>query len=229
MNTNSIVPDKLKDFDYYKQKLPLYLQNSYGFIEHFRIWYDMYVGTGEYAGIIHVSDVLLSLLNIFDDDYLDYINNMPESNSGTQSDILDKIGNLFGVKRQFSCTYFDNYNYITDELILNNEEFLILIKGQIIKNYCEGTYEQIEQYYNSTGLKICITTSELSNAESHTYLITTDDSDYSDNIKKMFLAGMLRIESMGIKYIDIYSNFSGLLRWDSGVVNEVWDAGVWAE
>lgn len=229
MNTNSIVPDKLKDFDYYKQKLPLYLQNSYGFIEHFRIWYDMYVGTGEYAGIIHVSDVLLSLLNIFDDDYLDYINNMPESNSGTQSDILDKIGNLFGVKRQFSCTYFDNYNYITDELVLNNEEFLILIKGQIIKNYCEGTYEQIEQYYNSTGLKICITTSELSNAESHTYLITTDDSDYSDNIKKMFLAGMLRIESMGIKYIDIYSNFSGLLRWDSGVVNEVWDAGVWAE
>lgn len=229
MNTNSIVPDKLKDFDYYKQKLPLYLQNSYGFIEHFRIWYDMYVGTGEYAGIIHVSDVLLNLLNIFDDDYLDYINNMPESNSGTQSDILDKIGNLFGVKRQFSCTYFDNYNYITDELILNNEEFLILIKGQIIKNYCEGTYEQIEQYYNSTGLKICITTSELSNAESHTYLITTDDSDYSDNIKKMFLAGMLRIESMGIKYIDIYSNFSGLLRWDSGVVNEVWDAGVWAE
>ena len=91
------------------------------------------------------------------------------------------------------------------------------------------TYEQIEQYYNSTGLKICVTTSELSNAESHTYLITTDDSDYSDNIKKMFLAGMLRIESMGIKYIDIYSNFSGLLRWDSGVVNEVWDAGVWAE
>lgn len=229
MNTNSIVPDKLKDFEYYKQKLPLYLQNSYGFIEHFRIWYDMYVGTGEYAGIIHVSDVLLSLLNIFDNDYLDYINNMPESNSGTRSDILDKIGNLFGVKRQFSCTYFDNYNYITDELILNNEEFLILIKGQIIKNYCEGTYEQIEQYYNSTGLKICVTTSELSNAESHTYLITTDDSDYSDNIKKMFLAGMLRIESMGIKYIDIYSNFSGLLRWDSGVVNEVWDAGVWAE
>lgn len=229
MNTNSIVPDKLKQFEYYKQKLPLYLQNSYGFIEHFRIWYDMYVGTGEYAGIINVSDVLLNLLNIFDANYLEYINNMPESNSGTQSDILDKIGNLFGVKRQFSCTYFDNYNYITDELILNNEEFLILIKGQIIKNYCEGTYEQIEQYYNSTGLKICITTSELSNAESHTYLITTDDSDYSDNIKKMFLAGMLRIESMGIKYIDIYSNFSGLLRWDSGIPNEVWDAGVWAE
>ena len=234
MNTTSIVSDNLKSFDYYVNKLPLYLQNSYGFIEHFRIWYDMYVGNTDYTGIVSSIDVLLNLLNIFDDDYLDYIKNLPDSGVtedepyGTKCDILDKIGNLFGVKRTFSCTYLDNYEEITEELSLNNAELLILIKGQIIKNYCEGTYSQIEQYYASTGLKICLITDESSNATAHIYLISEDGMTYSENIRKMFLAGLLRIDSMGVTYLDIYSALDGLLRWDSGIVNETWDSGVWS-
>lgn len=234
MNTISILPDKLKDFNYYKNKLPLYLQNSYGFIEHFRIWYDMYIGNTDYNGIVSSIDVILNLLNIFDEDYLEYIAAMPETDVseeepyGTKCDILDKIGNLFGVQRVFSCTYIDEYEQITEELTLNNAEFLILIRGQIIKNYCEGTYSQIEQYYNSTGLKICITTSETDNAEAHIYLVSNEDESYSENIRKMFLAGLLRIESMGIRYLDIYSSLDGILRWDSGISNEVWDEGVWS-
>ena len=55
----SILIDKLKDFDYYVKKCPLYLQNSDGFIEHFRIWYD-FLNTQEKAG-----EEVLNLINIF--------------------------------------------------------------------------------------------------------------------------------------------------------------------
>ena len=73
MRNVSILPDKFKSFEYYVNKLPLYLRNSYGFIEHYRIWYDLMIGENE-NGLINVSDTILYLMDIFDDDYDDNIN-----------------------------------------------------------------------------------------------------------------------------------------------------------
>lgn len=228
MCKQSIMSDVLKSFDYYVEKLPMFLQESYGFIEHFRIWHDVLNAT------ISASDETLCLLNIFDSDYLDKIRDLPDSGStgptnyGTKSDILDKLGKFFGVNRTFSCTYEDTSGTRTDQLTLNNEDFLLLIKGQIIKNYCEGTYEQLVQYYQNAGLRVFIITSS-ENATSALHLVELDEGDYSDNVKKMFKAGLLRIASVGIKYNDYLVKLTGFLTWDGELGGDVWDVGVWGE
>src|SRR5574344_3152197 len=89
MITQSILNDKLKSFDYYKSKIPLYLQNSDGFIEHFKIWYDFLVNE------VESSDIFLNLLLLFDPDYLTYLSNNVEDYSNNESDILDKLGAIF--------------------------------------------------------------------------------------------------------------------------------------
>ena len=229
----SFIPDKIKSYEWYYNKLPLYLKNSYGFSEHFRIWYELLI-SGDKNGIVNVGDTLLYLFNIFDENFLQTIANLPDSgategNYGTVSDFLDKLGYLFGVIRNFSVTYKnDNNENVTEDLSLNNEDFLLLIKAQIIKNYCEGTYEQIKGYYNSAGLDVFLITTE-DVASAHVYLAATPDSTkYSLNVKKMFKSGLMRIESMGITYTEGVRALDWFLTWDSTKTKEYWDTGVWS-
>mgnify|MGYP003288801105 CR=1 FL=1 len=63
MYSVSILPEQIREFEYYKNKLPLFLQNSYGFIEHFRIWYDL-LTSDEHTGLADNCDIILYLLNI---------------------------------------------------------------------------------------------------------------------------------------------------------------------
>lgn len=225
MFTESIIPSKLKEFEYYKNKLPLYLQNSYGFQEHFRIWYDLLV-----QGVVKNADILLNLLLIFEDDYLNYLQSIDEEMGPEDyiSDILDKLGSIFGVNRHFKLTYEEMGESYTEQLELDNNDFLILIKGQIIKNYCEGTREQISEYYKSVGLQMFIQTDESSDATANLYLtigLPGSNYNYSENVKKMFLAGMLTIESVGIKYQEAFIDISRILFWDTE--NSNWDEGEW--
>ena len=229
----SFVPDKIKSYEWYYNKLPLYLKNSYGFSEHFRIWYELLI-SGDKNGIVNVGDTLLYLFNIFDENFLQTIANLPDSgategNYGTVSDFLDKLGYLFGVIRNFSVTYKnDNNEDVTEDLSLNNEDFLLLIKAQIIKNYCEGTYEQIKGYYNSAGLDVFLITTE-DGASAHVYLAATPDSTkYSLNVEKMFKSGLMRIESMGITYTEGVRALDWFLTWYSTRAKEYWDTGVWS-
>lgn len=227
MYEESILPRKLRTFNYYYNKLPLFLRNSYGFVEHFKIWYDL-TYNNDNKGIVNIGDLLLYLLNIFDKDYLETINNMEDSDNGNASDILDKIGLLFGVSRKFSVTYLEGAQTVHEELSLNNEEFLILIKCQIIKNYCNGSEIQIQDYYESAGLNVYVLTSHVETATCYIHLAgVLEDPNYSNNIKAMFKAGLLRIESMGITYKNIVSELSGFLIWDSVTSGERWDEGVW--
>lgn len=214
MITQSIIPEKLQKFEYYKSKIPIYLQNSEGFQEHFRIWYDLLVD-----GVVKNADILLNMLLIFDSNYLNYLHSINEDikPDGYVCDILDKLGSIFGVNRYFKVTYEEGGIDKTEQLQLNNEEFLILIKGQIIKNYCEGTRQQIEEYYKSVGLQIYVQTDSTSEATANLYLTTGtagSSYDYSENIRKMFLGGMLIIDSVGIKYQKAFIDTSRLLFWD---------------
>ena len=267
-----LIAENLQTFEYYYDKLPLYLKNSYGFAEHFRIWFEL-LKSGDKNGIVNVSETLLYLLDLFDDKYLeklsqiegtlpkldapqnvsidtDYVatfddvpnatgydvyidgeyfgssGDVPTSPSyGLQSDILDKIGLLFGVKRQFGIKYTENAVEVEEDISLNNQDFLLLIKGQIIKNYCEGTFDQIKGFYNSAGLKVYISTTD-EGASSHVYL--AEAGDYSDNVKKMFKSGLLRIESMGITYTEGTKVIATFMVWDSAKETEYWDEGGWA-
>ena len=38
-----MIINKLKSWNYYKEKIPLYIQNSYGIVEHFKILFDLLV------------------------------------------------------------------------------------------------------------------------------------------------------------------------------------------
>lgn len=240
MYSESILPNTLKDFSYYFNKVPLYLKNSEGFIEHFRIWFDLLVGNYDYdastfEGVVVTEDVILYLLNIFDNDYLQFISNLQGSNSsqtvefGTVSDILDKLAEIYGVRRNFSVTYIIIENteskLVTKELSLNNSELLTLIKTQIIKNYCVGTYEQIQKFYQDINLPVIVLTDDNSSATCSLILEEVTDStlSYSDNIKDMFLSGLLTIENMGIAYRLQILNLDELGVWD--VSN--WDERNW--
>lgn len=213
MIEKSILSDKLKSFEYYKKKLPLYLQNSYGFQEHFKIWHEILTNN-----IVDNADILLNLLMIFDDNYLTYlVENNAASQDGSSSDILDKLGSIFGVTRKFTVNYEEAGSPVVEELNLNNNDFLILIKAQIIKNYCEGTRKQIAEYYSSVGLQMFVQTDESSPATANLYLVESipgTSYEYSENVEKMFLGGMLRIESVGIKYQEASIDVSRLLTWE---------------
>lgn len=225
MINTSITPETLQSFEYYESKIPLYLKNSYGFMEHFRIWYEVLK-----YDVVDNADLFLNLLMIFDPDYLNYLESIDETmaKDTTVCDILDKIGSISGVRRFFTVTYEQGGEEVTENLILNNEEFLILIKAQIIKNYCEGTREQMEEYYKSVGLELYVQSSLVGDATADLYLIITSGQtvyNYSDNIKKMFLAGMFTIQSVGIKYDEALIDADRLLFWSEEESEEVVENG----
>lgn len=245
MYTQSILNDTLKSFDYYKNKLPLYLQNSYGFAEHFRIWFDVLMGE---QGVVQFADTLLYGLNIFDEDYLDFVEEYSadgasityegqpvtsvtyegeslSSGYGTENDLLDKIGSIFGLSRHFSVDVGEEHY----ELSLNNEDFLTFIKARIIQNHYKGSYEEMKAYYEIAGLNVMIITVPDENASAKIYLVETDEISYSTDIKTLFNAGELLLPSMGIKYSYGMITLDQSLVFDGVGYNDVWDTGEWAE
>lgn len=256
MTGQTVLTEKLRSFDYYKKKIPLYLQNSYGFIEHFRIWYDLLVGTdvvvsehtyvsdslyvSDGSSVSGVIDTLFEILNIFDKDctiqdhglpylanehYLELLNGLADSDEGKFADILDKIGALFGLRRFFSLVI----NGTTYELNLDNRDFLMLIKCTIIKNYFDGTYDELAKYYESVALPIFIITNTTP-ASCELHLIDIESSLYTitDNVKRMFLAGLLTVESMGITYSYIIHGVNTLALFDSPSSSNGFDVGVFS-
>lgn len=293
MYSQSIFPERLSTFEYYENKLPMWLKSSATFKEHFRIWFDLMIQDISYEGVINTLDWMLYLVNIFDNAaenlasgknlYLENLLKLPGTKEdvtkldatdsvvvdgknvtfnevykatrynilldgesigtvqtqsevadpnryGDKSDWLDKIGELFGVKRALSVQYTENNIVKTEQLNLNNEDFLKLIQCQIIKNYFNGSYEQIKQYYEKVGLRVLYITAE-EEATCNVYLLKTEDSafDYSDNIKKLFLSGLMLIESAGIKYTTAVIDLGALLIWDKAVTGNYtgWDYGEW--
>lgn len=149
---------------------------------------------------------------------------------GEHSDWLDKIGELFGVKRILSVQYTENNVVKNEQLILNNEDFLKLIQCQIIKDYFDGSYEQIKKYYEKVGLRVLYLNADEA-ATCNVYLLKTANSafDYSENLRKLFLSGIMLIESAGIKYTTGVIDLDALLIWDKDVTATYtgWDYGEW--
>lgn len=202
--TTSILPNELRQFDYYVKKCPLYLQNCDNFIEHFRIWYDFLMGNDSNNGVVGTADTLLKYLDIFADDY-------PVDDT---TDLLDKLASIFGLKRNFKI----------DNMLFNltNAELLLLIKATIIKNYSDGSYAQMKEFYKLAGLNVIFKSD--SAAAVTVYLMSIPGSTaYSTAVKNMFLKGLLVIKSMGIQYNFLEQTYSNFLVWDSSN----WDEGAW--
>lgn len=218
----ALLPQPLTTFEYYVRKCPSYLQNSSGFLSHFKFWYDYVmfdVNLSTSGGVLNVEDNFLRLLDIYADDYLELLNSLRRS---TDTDFLDKLASLFGVSRALTITYFEDNQFKTSSIKLTDSELLIFIKCQIIRNYCNGTYEQLKKYYTSTGLIVRLLTSTDS-ATVDMYLIALTDDQYSDNIKHLFLSGLLTVKSVGIQYRHSVITIENILIWDE----ENWDEGEW--
>ena len=214
-----MISDKLKSWEYYYYKLPLYIRNSYGITSHFKLFYDLLVQMDK------VEDSLLYIFNVFDnaDKYLKAVSDGP---NGYESDVLEKIGSLFGVNRVFDVKYKKDDAEVTKSLRLNNSEFLILIKSQIIKNNYKGTFEESLQYYKLIGLPIYLLNS-VNPAELLLYLNETEGK-FSQNIMDMFLANLFTLESMGITYQPLTTNIEALAIWDEDNALRNWDYGRWS-
>lgn len=237
MITKKLIPEEIESFEYYKNKIPLYLKNSYGFMEHFKIWHEILIGDTERAGVVGNGEIFLNLLLIFDPNYFTYLSENLEDfdPEGNICDILDKIGELFGVSRNFTINYVSQGTPHTEDLQLNNKDFLILIKARIIKNYCDGTLEIMNDFYKDAKIPMEVRTSD-SPATANIWLIKSGSSEYhySENVEKMYLAGMLTIESVGISYVtddpidllDILIWFDENMTPQTGVKYN-WDEGEW--
>ena len=236
----SVLVEKLKDFNYYKRKLPMYLQASDGFISHFKIWYDLLVGQNN-NGIVNSCDTILNLLNIFDNSFLVNISKLDNSEVtdehpyGTKSDILDKVAALFSLTRNFSCQYDENGQIIIKELSLDNEELCLLIKCQILKSSYDGTYNQYKSFYSDMGFDLLILTKDEYPATVDLILAKIDGAlpgekgYHSDNANIMFKAGLLRAQSLGITYNCSIVDLSSFLIWDDSKDDPTkWDKNTWS-
>lgn len=207
----SILIDKLKDFNYYVKKCPMYLQNDENFLEHFRIFYDILINE------VEASDTLLSLINIFDPEYESKFIN---GEIPLASDMLEKLGNLFNLSHNFSV----NYDGTEHQLQLTDREFLILIKAHVIKNYSDGSYEQMKKLYLSLGWKV-VFMSDVSGSVRVVYITFGDvDDELSTNLEHCWKAGLLTIQAMGINYSYSINEYQGIGAWDS----TLWDGGLWS-
>lgn len=197
-----MISKTLLSFDYYKRKLPLYLQTCESFLSHFHIWHDFL------QCIDTRSDVLLASLNIFDNNWL--VEN--QYNNSKDNDLLDKLASLYNVSRSFRITYEKDNATTTETLTLNNEELLTLIRARIIKNYFDGSTEQIQQYYAMLNIGEFAQITRTSGVCQIIYVT----KDTTNNYSKMFLAGLLTIESMGILYTrSLRQADVTLMFWDS--------------
>jgi len=184
-----MIKQELLDVNYYLSKLSLLMRQSGGYEEQFRFIDKILV---QYDDSLNQ---VMERLNVYDNNYLSVFGD-------TVKDILDKIAGVYGVTRQFSMYIIDPKTSPTKtvyEANLSDAELLVLIKATIIKNACDGSREQIQNLMNSIGLQNYMFISTSTNpAECNVYIL--DSGNITDNIRRMILAGLIMIESLGIRY-----------------------------
>lgn len=211
-----MLDERLTKLDYYLNKLSLFIKGSYGMKEQFTTFFN----------------VLLSIDNTVDDFFAQfptvtdkalYVMN---SLSTTESDILDKIGLILGVTRQFDVSYIkDDGTRVKKQLNLTNSELQKLIKAQIIKNNFQGSYEELKQFYTWLGLPIYVN----NYIDIATVIMTLDDvASNTDAEKDMFLAGLFTVKSLGVMYRHQILPVSNAGVWDDESSSRFWDMGVWS-
>lgn len=219
--------DKLKQWQYYYKKLPLYMRNSYGIQEHFKMIFDM---------MIAIDDNEQNICELFDFLQDDYVNNVIakyDDINGFDFNFLDMIGATYGVNRTLNVQYYrqSTHTNVNKTLRLNNREYYIFIKSRIIQNNYDGTFEQARQYYEGIGLPLYMFTTIEDDEHATCYMYLGQNENTSDNIRDLYLANLLTLKSVGIIYvlneIDIYR----MAIWADDTIkpnnNNSWDVSVW--
>lgn len=206
--------DKLLTPEYYHSRMSLFMRNSYGMIDRC----NTYVGI--LKNLYETGSNLLNRFNVFlNEDYFT-INNVDENS--TEDEMLDVIASIFCINRKIKIKYVDADGILndkvvdkeyTEEIVLTNRDLLAYIQVIIIKNNFQGTNEELQYLYNGTkthylvqnlGLIYTWCNSTMGSTQPLECLIYFKNvNDYlttRPNIVKMFYAGLLTIESLGITY-----------------------------
>lgn len=216
--------DKLRAWEYYYKKLPLYMRNSYGIKEHFEIIWNIMMQ------LENRQENVLDALNLLQDDYVNDVIAKYDDIDGYDFSFLDMIGSLYGVNRSLNVSYTDNYTHeqVYKKLHLTNKEFYMLIKARIVQNNYDGTFEQARAYYKSIGLPMYMFTGT-NPAECYLYL--GFNNNVTDNIKHLFMANLLTLRSVGITYIRYQIQIDKMAIWAAKDAlannNNSWDVSVW--
>ena len=195
---HELIPFRLLGYDYYLDQLTALLKKSYGIPEQIRMYVNILkmINNAEYE--------IFDTLGKYDQTEAIWKINIDKINSldVNKSDILDKLGGIVGISR--------NYSFL--EKPLNNNEMFCMIYAQIIRNNFDGSRLAIDNVYSLIsrmipGVDIAYYTSPKENATCQINLdgaLITDSSgkimDKYKNIYELFMRGYLAIQSIGIKY-----------------------------
>lgn len=173
-----ILAPALQDFSYFQHKLPLYLQKSYGYIEHFRLWFNILID------LVNNADDIYDALDIFREDY--------PAGDATEPDnkILDMIGRLYGVTRYVNIGS-------TQGIRLTNAQFLLYLRALAAKNFCDGSAQSLQENYERCGLNIKMINRTPAKC---TLVLDNTNEQYDTTIQGMFTSGLLTFASLGITY-----------------------------
>lgn len=207
-----MIREDLLDFKYYLDRLSLFMKESYGIKEHIKTFYRQ-----------------LEKINSYFDEFLKYFNiwgNNPKYIP--TGEILDNIGEIFGCHRKFTIPIISNNEnkyYMVN--LTDDDDYLLYIKCQIIKQNFMGTNENLEKFYNINNNYLpfnftYMVNQEIQNniAQCNIYFNNYDAIDknknpiFSDNIKILFENGYLTIESMGILYRRLLQNINKFAKYE---------------
>ena len=229
----AILPKEMQSFDYYKKLTPMYLAQLPSFMIHEKIFFDigfqpestLTCGQFTACGVdedVRTSSIFSTAMRIFRS--LD-IFEVAYANYWTTNDVLDKLAALFGVSRHFTVINTVEGTDTEYELNLSNSDLILLIKCQVIKNFFDGSFEELDGYYKLVGLPVIALTDSNAVAKCNMYMLLLQENEVSENVKKMFLAGLLSVESIGIQYtynivlapnIAIFDSVSTTAGFDAG-------------
>lgn len=219
-----MINEEIKSWNYYRNKLPLYIKNSYGLEQMIKdVFYDCLKRVDE------VEDDFLEVIDILNENYSTILEKYVTPNDSSEEnsfDILVKIAKIYGMNREINISYMELneetqvLEKVEKKLTLTNEELLKLIKGRILQNNFNGSYEQMRAYYDYFKLPIFIYTDTDIDLKAHVIISTDGLSNFTQNEVDMIKAGLFTLKSMGIEYDQAVVDTSNLFIWDESL----WDS-----
>lgn len=228
--------NELLKLQYYLDHVSMFMKDSFGMNERIKNYVNVLNNVNYY------SEEFYKKLDIF---------NYPIPSSEKDEDkFLDYLGSIFGVERNLKITYVDNSGIFgeighiyTETLHLTDYDLWIYTMMTIIKNNFDGNTISLKNIYDPSndselsngmkaikqlGIRYTWNIPDSANTPLFVYIFLKgrDDRPFdtiSDNLKKLFYAGKLTIESLGItsnKYFSYVQIYRGVYVGDDTTIED---------
>lgn len=127
-----MVKEKLLQWKYYKDKIPLYLQNSFGYSEHFKLLWNLLCDYDEEG------DNFLKAMNI---------TNTGELGTFNCSEILDNFARLYNISFFYDTNSVRSMNINNQIIAINDTTLTFLILVKIAEINFDGTRKTFLDFY----------------------------------------------------------------------------------